>query len=214
MKKMTGQCGVVMVHVIWFMMKQIYKNILEKALPLYEKGREGDVEHIKWLAEVITKYVDESEVDYDILIPVVLLHDVGYSKVPKGSNPFDLDIRKFHSEEGAKIAEEILGELNYPKDKVNEIKRLILKHDNWAFGDDFADELVLRIFNNFDFMWMASEKGFDIVRKLMKKEPKEFYEQIKEFQRKNDEEGRKWFNKKIEDFYNQLMKERKEGLST
>ncbi|RLJ09253.1 MAG: hypothetical protein DRP13_00575 [Candidatus Aenigmatarchaeota archaeon] len=196
------------------MMKEIYKKILEKALPLYEKGREGDVEHIKWLVEVITKYVDESEVDYDILIPVVLLHDVGYSKVPKGSNPFDLDIRKFHSEEGAKIAEEILEELNYPKDKINEIKRLILKHDNWAFGDDFADEPVLRIFTNFDFMWMASEKGFDIVRKFMKKEPKEFYEQIKEFQRKNEEEGRKWFNNKIEEFYNQLMKERKEGLST
>ena len=196
------------------MMKEIYKKILEKALPLYEKGREGDVEHIKWLSEVITKYVDESEVDYDILIPVVLLHDVGYSKVPKGSNPFDLDIRKFHSEEGAKIAEEILTELNYPKDKINEIKRLILKHDNWAFGDDFADEPVLRIFNNFDFMWMASEKGFDIVRKFMKKEPKEFYEQIKEFQRKNEEEGREWFNKNIEEFYNQLMKERKEGLST
>jgi len=195
-------------------MKEIYKKILEKALPLYEKGREGDVEHIKWLVEVITKYVDESEVDYDILIPVVLLHDVGYSKVPKGSNPFDLDIRKFHSEEGAKIAEEILEELNYPKDKINEIKRLILKHDNWAFGDDFADEPVLRIFTNFDFMWMASEKGFDIVRKFMKKEPKEFYEQIKEFQRKNEEEGRKWFNNKIEEFYNQLMKERKEGLST
>lgn len=196
------------------MMKEIYKKILEKALPLYEKGREGDVEHIKWLAEVITKHVDKSEVDYDILIPLVLLHDVGYSKVPKGSNPFDLDIRKFHSEEGAKIAEEILEELNYPKDKINEIKRLILKHDNWAFGDDFADEPVLRIFTNFDFMWMASEKGFDIVRKFMKKEPKEFYEQIKEFQRKNEEEGRKWFNNKIEEFYNQLMKERKEGLST
>jgi|TARA_Y100000310_G_scaffold289143_1_gene315333 hypothetical protein len=195
-------------------MKEIYKKILEKALPLYEKGREGDVEHIKWLAEVITKYVDETEVDYDILIPVVLLHDVGYSKVPKGSNPFDLDIRKFHSEEGAKIAEEILNELDYPKDKIDEIKRLILKHDNWAFGDSFADEPILGIFTNFDFMWMACEKGFDIVRKFMKKEPKEFYEQIKEFQRKNEEEGRKWFNKKIEEFYNQLMKERKEGLST
>ena len=89
-----------------------------------------------------------------------------------------------------------------------------MKHDNWAFGDDFADEPVLRIFNNFDFMWMASEKGFDIVRKFMKKESKEFYEQINEFQQKNEEEGRKWFNKKIEDFYNQLMRERKEGLST
>ena len=194
------------------MKRHIYKKILEEAIPFYEKGREGDVEHIKWLSQVITKYIDESEVDYDILIPVVLLHDVGYSKVPKGSNPFDLDIRKFHSEEGAKIAEEILEELDYPKDKINEIKRLILKHDNWAFGDDFADEPVLRIFNNFDFMWMVSEKGFVIVRKFMNKEPKEFYEQIKEFQEANVKRGTKWYNKKIENHYRQLIKERKRDL--
>ena len=71
------------------MMKEIYKKILGKAIPIYEKGREGDAEHIKWLLESITSYVDETEVDYDILIPVVLLHDAGYSKVFKGSNPFD-----------------------------------------------------------------------------------------------------------------------------
>lgn len=193
-------------------MKEIYKKILQKALPLYEKGREGDVEHIKWLSEVITKYVGESEVDYDILIPVVLLHDVGYSKVPKGSNPFNLDIRKLHCKEGAKIAEKILLDLNYPKDKIYEITKLILKHDNWAFGDTFEDEPVLAAFNNFDFIWMASEEGFDIVRKFMDKEPKEFYEQIEKFQEANIKRGTKWFNKKIEEFYYQLMKERKKGL--
>ena len=108
------------------MIEEKYKKILEKALPFYEKGRKGDVEHIKWLTKVITKYVDKSEVNYDLLIPVVILHDVGYSKVPKGANPYNLDIRKLHSEEGAKIAEEILEKLNYPKDKIKEIRRLIM----------------------------------------------------------------------------------------
>ena len=84
-----------------------------------------------------------NRIDFDILMPVVLLHDVGYSKVPKGSNPFNLKIRKLHSEEGAKIAEEILKEFDYERNKIKEIKRLILKHDNWAFGDDFNDEPVL-----------------------------------------------------------------------
>ncbi|HII15445.1 MAG TPA: HD domain-containing protein [Nanoarchaeota archaeon] len=193
-------------------MKEIYKTILDKALPYYKKAREGDIEHIKWLFIIIPKFVDESEVDYDILMPVLLLHDVGYSKVPKGSNPFNLDIRKVHSEEGAKIAEEILNELNYPKNKIKEIKRLILKHDNWAFGDSFKDEPVLRIFNNFDFMWMASKKGFDIARKFMNKKAKEFYIQIQEFQKENEEQGRNWFNKKTGDFYKQLMKERKKEI--
>lgn len=192
-----------------FMMKKIHKKILKKAIPFYENGRKGDVEHIKWLAEVITKYVDETEVDYDILIPVIILHDIGYSKIPKKLNSFELNIKKLHAKYGAEIAEQILEELNYSKNQINEIKRLILKHDNWIFGDNFINEPVLKIFNNFDFMWMASEKGFKIVRKMMKQEPKKFYNQIKEFEKQNKKEGREWFNKKIRLFYNQLMQERK-----
>ncbi len=194
-------------------MKEIYKVILEKALPYYEKGRDGDVGHVKWLFETVPIFVDESEVDFDILVPVVILHDVGYSRVPKGSNPLNLDIRKLHSEEGAKIAEDILNTLDYPQDKSNEIKRLILKHDNWAFGDSFADEPVLRIFNNFDFMWVASEKGFPFYQKIRGMSPKETYAQIERDQAKNVEDGREWFNKEIEEFYTQLMKKRKQELA-
>jgi len=187
--------------------------MLEKALHFYEKGREGDIDHVKWLSKTIPNYIDEKELDFDILIPVVILHDVGYSKVPKGSNPFNLDIRKLHSEEGAKIAEQILLELNYPKDKTKEIKRLILKHDNWAFGDSFADEPILLAFQNFDFMWMASKKGFINVQKFTKQPPEKFYEQIGKFQEDNVKRGLQWFNKKIERLYHKLMKARKEEFS-
>ncbi len=190
-------------------MKIIYRKILEKAIPYYEKGRKGDVEHVKWLFNTIPKFVDET-INIEVLIPVVLLHDVGYSKVPKGSNPFDLKIRKLHSEEGAKIAEKILEELKYPKEKISEIKRLILKHDNWAFGDSFADEHLLLLFQNFDFMWMASKKGFEMCRGS--KDAKEFYKQIEKFQEKNIERGIKWYNKKIGDFYNKLMREREREI--
>ena len=69
-------------------MKEIYKKILEKALPYYEKGRQGDVEHVKWLVEVIPKFISDKDVDMDILIAVAILHDVGYAKVKKGSDPF------------------------------------------------------------------------------------------------------------------------------
>jgi len=191
-------------------MKKVYNQILKKALPYYKKARKGDVEHIKWLFNTIPKYVDKSEIDFDVLMPVVILHDIGYSKVPKNADPYNLDIRELHSKEGAKMAENILLSLDYPNKKIVEIKRLILKHDNWAFGDNFSDEPVLRIFNNFDFMWMASEKGFDIVRGFMKKTPKEFYKQIQEFQKTNEKQGRKWFNKKIEQLYDRLMKQRKQ----
>ena len=192
--------------------KEIYERILEKALPLYRRGRDGDVEHVKWLSEVIVKYADESELDYDILLPVVILHDVGYSKISKGANPYDLDIRKLHSELGAEISQEILEELDYPKDKIKEVKRLILKHDNWAFGDTFDDEPILRIFNNFDFMWKASKERFEILKKFKQMDTKDFYLQIQELQKGNELEGRRWFNEKVEDFYIQLMRDRKKEI--
>lgn len=186
-------------------MKQLYNTILDKALPYYQRGRFGDVEHIKWLVETVPKYVDESEADFDILMPLVILHDIGYCKVDH-TDPINLDIRRAHMREGAKIAKEILQEVHYPKENAKEIVRLVAKHDNWAFGESFEDEPVLQIFSNFDFLWMLSEKGFDIVRTFTKQTPKEFIEQIKEYQRKNEEEGRGWCNKRVQKLYETLSK--------
>lgn len=193
------------------MKEEIYERILNEAIPFYKKGRKGDIEHIKWLYETVPNFLDES-IDEGTLMPVVLLHDVGYARVPKDSDSYNLDIRKLHSEEGAKIAKEILEKIDYPKEKIFEIERLILKHDNWAFGDSFSDEPVLLFFQNFDFMWMASKKGFEICRQNMNKEPREFYEQIKKFQEANIERGTKWHSKEIGDYYIQLMGERKDEL--
>lgn len=192
-------------------MNENYQKILDEAMPFYKKGREGDIDHIKWLSETVPKFIDKS-IDSDILMPVVLLHDVGYANVPKGSDSYNLDIRKLHSEEGAKIAREILKKLDYSEKKISEIERLILKHDNWAFGDSFSDEPVLLFFQNFDFMWMASKPGFEICRGNMKSGPKEFYEQINKFQEANVERGTKWYNEKIENYYEKLMEERKNEI--
>ena len=193
-------------------MNDLYTKILDLALPYYEIGRSGDVEHIRWLYEVVLKFLKNTDLDEEIVMPVLLLHDVGYSQVPKDADPFKLDIRTLHSKKGADIAEEILRKLAYPQDKIREVKRLIRKHDNWAFGDSFSEEPVLQFFNNFDFMWMASPKGFSIVRGFMNKDAQEFYEQIKEFQDINEKEGRDWYTQEIKEYYEELMRQRKKEL--
>ena len=185
--------------------------ILEQAIPYYAKGRKGDIQHIRWLAETVPRFLADTNLDESIVMPVVLLHDVGYSAVTRDANPNELEIRRVHSEEGAKIAEQILRDMDYPKDKIREVKRLIHKHDDWAFGDTFDNEPALRFFNDFDFMWMASEEGFDIVRQFTNQEPAEFFDEIRKFQKKK-EEGRKWYNKEIKNHYEKLMQERKAQL--
>ncbi len=190
-----------------------FDKLLKAALPFYEQGRPGDVEHIRWLYRTVPGLVSEEEADYDILMPLILLHDVGYARVPKGADPFKLDIRRLHMEKGAEIAEELLARLGYEKDKIAEVKRLIKKHDGWAFGDDFHDEPTLRVFNNFDFMWMASEKGFDIVRALKGMGREEFYRQVERFQEENEKAGRGWYNQRIAAYYRKLMGDREKDIS-
>jgi hypothetical protein len=196
-------------------MNEIYKKVLEKALPYYKKADRG-TKHVIWLFKTIPKFIKESEIDFDILILLAILHDVGYANVPKGSNPYKLNIRKLHSKEGAEIAEKILKNLKYPKKKIAEIKRLILKHDNWVFGDSFKNEPILRIFNIFDFVWMASPEGFESAMKYLKKDPKELFEHIKCQEKNikkrdgwlNKKEIKKYFKKDIEEYYNKLMQKR------
>jgi hypothetical protein len=193
-------------------MKEIYKKILDKAIDYYGAGDRKEA-HVKWLVKIIPRFVKESEVDFDILIPLAILHDIGYAKVPKGSDPYDPKIRKMHTEEGAKISEKILLELSYNKYKIKEIKRLVSKHDDWSFGDNFSREPILGIFNNFDFIWMASEEGFRSAMQYLHKNPKQMFEHIKKCEAYNNGIGLKYFNNKIENYYNKLIKEREKELS-
>jgi hypothetical protein len=143
---------------------------------------------------------------------VTILRDVEYSKVDQKNNPYNLDVRKAHCKYGAEIAREILEELRENEEFITEIERLVLKHDDWAFGDDFSDEPILQFFNNFDFLWVASKKGFEITRKFKDQTREEYYEQIKEFRKQDLADRRDWYNQEIENLYEQLMRERKQEL--
>src|SRR6185436_1427164 len=134
------------------MIDQIYHTIWKKALPYYKKGRPMDVDHIEWMMGVAHDVAQKETVDESILMPLVILHDVGYAEVPK-ENPFNIDIRKAHMHAGTIIAQRILDSVSYPGKKTEKIAYLISVHDNWAFGDNelYKKEPVLGIFNDLDY---------------------------------------------------------------
>jgi len=182
-------------------MKRKYYEIYSLAVLLYQKSRISDLDHINWLLKTVprfNKYFDE-----DILIPLIILHDVGYSFIKTK------DSRKEHMKKGALLSFKILTSLKYDLQKIKIITRLISIHDNWAFGKSFKDEPLLQFFNNFDFMWMASKKGFKLKSKSKNKKPHELLNEIKKLQRVNIKEGRFWYNKKIEKYYEKLIGARK-----
>ena len=87
--------------------------------------------------------------DEDIVLPAVLLHDVGWKMVPEekqrdafGPEVKDQETRRFHETEGVRIAREILASLAYDKEKTIEILSIIDGHDTRKEALSLNDKLV------------------------------------------------------------------------
>ena len=161
-------------------MNQIYEDIWKLAKSYYEKGRPMDIDHIEWMMKDAFLVCQKENLDDSLLLPLVILHDVGYAEVPK-DNPFKLNLRKAHMEAGAKIARHILEKLNYPKDKIKKIEYYVSVHDNWALDDNsvYENDLILSTFTDLDFIWMVTKKGFPLMMNYLNKDKKELLDFIK-----------------------------------
>lgn len=190
--------------------EQIYQKIWELAKPYYEKGRPMDIDHIEWMMHAAVFVCEREGLDESLLLPLVILHDVGYAEVPK-DNPFKLDMRKAHMAAGARIAHGILKEVDYPEGKISKIIHYVSVHDDWAFGEDqiYKSDTVLGSFNDLDFMWMATPKGFPHLLKILDKTPKEMIDYLE-----NDEKltRRPFSTKTTKDLFDGYMKDRKKEL--
>lgn len=155
-------------------MKQIYLRLWKLAKPYYQKGRPMDVDHIEWMMEEAEKVCKREGLDEEILMPLVMLHDVGYAEMPSG-NPYELAMRKGHMAAGARIAQKLLQGIDYPADKAEKIVYFVSVHDNWALDDYevYKKNKILWAFIDLDFIWMATPKGFPALMKIYAMNPQE-----------------------------------------
>ena len=79
-------------------------------------------EHIQYVYKYALMLIKDKNIDKDVVELSALLHDIAMTN-PK------LD-RSRHNEYGAKIAEELLNNGNYPKEKIELIVKCILNHSN------------------------------------------------------------------------------------
>jgi len=188
-------------------MKKIYQDIWKLAKPYYERGRPMDIDHIEWMMKDAIFVCKQENLDDSLLLPLVILHDVGYAEVPK-DNPFKLNLRKAHMKAGAIISKIILDELAYPKDKTKKIIYFVSVHDNWAFGDNdiYKNDTLLSVFNDLDYMWMATPKGFPALMKILNKTLEEMIEYLED----NDKPKLRPFSKKTtKNLYLEYVNDRK-----
>jgi len=193
------------------MEKDIYQEIWKKAKSYYQKGRPFDIAHIKWMMKDAEYICEQEVIDKTILLPLVILHDVGYAEVDTTQNSYNLDLRKAHMKAGAEIASHILTEFKYPQDKTKTIVDYVAIHDNWAFEENkrYTKDKMLGTFNDLDFMWLAVEEGFNSAMKMTKKNPQEMFEYVKQ----NDKLIKRPFSTKTaKELFDKYIKQREDSI--
>ena len=102
--------------------------------------------------------------DADIVIPAILLHDVGWKMIPEeeqgrayGPKVEDESLRRHHEIEGARIANEILSAIHYDPGRQQIIARIIDGHDSRLDSLSEEDSVV----KDADKMWRFTLVGVD-----------------------------------------------------
>lgn len=137
----------------------VIDRIYQIAFPyLQTRGNEIHIAVSKRFAESLLK----EKGDPEVVIPAILLHDVGWGKLTVemqnkaiGSGK-DKALNRIHEIEGVKIAASILTEVSYNRTKINEIINIIDGHDSRLSSISDNDMIV----KDSDKLFRFTSEGF------------------------------------------------------
>jgi hypothetical protein len=152
--------------------KGIYLKIYNLAGP-YLDTRDNDI-HTRVAYSCALKLLEAEGGDERVVIPAVLLHDLGWKMVPEdlqlkafGPGKRDLEINRVHEVEGAKKAREILEAVNYDPALTEEIVTIISGHDSRKAALSLNDAIV----KDSDKLWRFSKEALEVDPKRFRVEP-------------------------------------------
>jgi len=146
-------------------MDSTYQPIWEQAKP-YLNTRSNDTH--TWYCYTFAEQLCDAHpnADRDIVLPAILLHDVGWSTVPEekqlqsfGPHMIYPELRRQHETEGVRIATEILQKMGYADDRITAITNIIDGHDTVKTSASIEDSLV----RDADKLWRYTPFGLDTV---------------------------------------------------
>jgi HD superfamily phosphodiesterase len=143
-----------------------YQGLWRHAVPLLGV-RSNDV-HTQYCYRFAEALCDlHPEADREIVIPAILLHDVGWSTVPAdklllafGPHMRYPELRRQHEIEGARLAREILASIGVPAGRGEAVAEIIDGHDTRDTALSLEDGLV----KDADKLWRYTSHGVDTVR--------------------------------------------------
>jgi HD superfamily phosphohydrolase YqeK len=141
-----------------------FQEIWELALP-YQDARD-DEGHGEVVTDYAIKLCKIEGVNEEVVVPAAILHDIGWSRLSGEErmlifdHSIDLEVRLKarykHQEEGVKLGRELLDEVGYLEDLVEQILEIISEHDTRE-GFFSEDEAAVR---DADKLWRFSKVGF------------------------------------------------------
>jgi dTMP kinase len=146
-------------------MKEIFDQIWQRALP-YQDQRD-DPGHAEVTLDYARGLVSSENGNQDVVIPAIILHDIGYSQLPKERRLLVFDravaeeqrraVALEHQNASVALAREILEDLKYPRPATGEILEIISQHDTRKGFISKSDGLV----RDADKLWRFSRRGFE-----------------------------------------------------
>jgi HD superfamily phosphodiesterase len=159
-----------------------YEEIYAAAEP-YWQTRENHV-HVPAAYEICKELLAAfPEADEAIVLPAILLHDVGYMEVPEDEQLQGLagaptgwspDVTRRHEIAGARIAGEILRDVGYDAERTRRIQEIVDGHDSRSEALSLEDAIV----KDADKVWRFTEDGIRISAGWMEKPHDEFMDYI------------------------------------
>jgi len=141
----------------------IYEVIYERARP-YLQTRHNDVHTLTSYGFVLRLLAHEAG-DPAVAIPAILLHDIGWSRVPEdrqllafGPTVKEPELTRVHEREGAAMAADILRKVGYPEAESRAIIDIVGGHDTRLEALNSSDALV----KDADKLFRLSRVGFRI----------------------------------------------------
>ncbi len=163
-------------------MSEVIEKIKQELLQRCEKSKQKDGydfwnEHIKLVVQHAVELAEKYNADIEVVELGALLHDIAM--------PSEYGPREEHHIYGAEIAEELLTKLNYPKDRMEQVKNCVLNHRgskdkprNTVEEQCVADADVMAHFDNIPILFalayremrLSESEGNEFVRKKLERD--------------------------------------------
>lgn len=144
------------------MLTPIFERMLELAQP-YLDTRNNDL-HVRTAYRFAERLLEQIQADPDVVIPAVLLHDLGWKMIPEelqltayGPTVKDPALNRRHELEGVRLARQILARVNYDPVRTEEILAIVEGHDSRKVALSVNDQIV----KDSDKLWRFSKHGFN-----------------------------------------------------